>query len=61
MKKSPAKAVVEPEPGAQLVSQATDNTEVTFTKERKAFIKMLFKCWKKCFSRKKKPLQPLVV
>ena len=55
------KAVAEPQPGAQLVSQATDNTEVTFSKERKAFVKMLFKCWKKCFSRKKKPLQPLVV
>ena len=50
-----------PEPGAQLVSQATDNTEVTYTKERKAFIKMLVKCWKSCFSRKRKPLQPLNV
>ena len=49
------------QPGAQLVSQGTENTEVTFTKEKKAFVKMLFKCWKKCFSRKKKPLQPLVV
>jgi len=54
------KAVAEPQPGA-LVTQETDNTEVTFTKEKKAFVKMLFKCWKKCFSRKKKPLQPLVV
>ena len=44
MKKSPAKAVAEPQPGAQLVSQGTENTEVTFTKEKKAFVKMLFKC-----------------
>ena len=55
------KAVAGAQPGAQLVTQGTENTEVTFTKEKKAFVKMLFKCWKKCFSRKKKPLQPLVV
>jgi len=38
MKKKPTKGVAEPEPGAQLVSQATESTEV---KERK-----VFKCWK---------------
>ena len=54
MKKSPAKAVAEPQPGAQLVTQATDNTEVTFTKEKRAFLKILRGCWKKCFGRKKK-------
>ena len=48
------KGVLEIEPGAKLVSQATDNTEVTFTKEKRAFLKILRGCWKKCFGRKKK-------
>ena len=53
MKKKPTKPIVEPEPGAQLESQSTDNTAVTYSKERKAFMKILIGCWKKCFSRKK--------
>jgi hypothetical protein len=53
MKKKSAKPIVEPDPGAQLVSQGTENTEVTYTKEKKAFMKILISCWKKCFGRKK--------
>ena len=50
----PTQDVVEPEPGVQLVSMGTENTEVTFTKEKRAFLKILRSCWGKCFGRKKK-------
>jgi len=33
----------------------TTKTDITFTKEKKALWSFLFKCWKKCFGKKKKP------
>ena len=38
----------------ELVPMNTENTTVTFSKERRAFLKILASCWKKCFGRKKK-------
>lgn len=51
MKSKPAKPMVKVESG---VSLDTQDTAVTFSKERKAFMKILVGCWKKCFRRKKK-------
>ena len=54
MKSKPAKPIVRVESGAQLVSLESQDTVVTYSKERKAFMKLLVSCWKKCFRRKKK-------
>ena len=51
MKKGQEKPMVKVESGAQLVSL---DTQETFSTERKAFMKILVGCWKKCFRRKKK-------
>ena len=53
MKSKPAKPIVKVESGSQLVSLDTQDTAVTYSKERKAFMKLLVSCWKKCFRRKK--------
>ena len=50
MKSKPAKPMVLVESDSQLVSE---DTVVTYSKERKAFMKLLVSCWKKCFRRKK--------
>ena len=42
------------ESSGSLVQMDTENTTVTFSKERKAFMKILVSCWKKCFKRKSK-------
>ena len=36
-----------------LTKSTTDKTEITFSKERKAFWSMLFKCFKLCKKEKK--------
>ena len=37
-----------------LVTQETEKTSATFSSERKAFVKLVFKCWSKCMRKKKK-------